>query len=226
MKRNIGITLLLLVVTSFGKEFIYFDSRVTFIVPDSWNLMKSDKSDTLVQHMYFIPLNASKNTRHSANAVINVRRIPDTASISWADAIVYSKNWPGYIVVNDEKDNNYWKTYLWRAQDGQVVYVGMHRIGVYKGILMEFLVSFPLLGKKDSRNMALMIDENYQTKEKINSILVGLGESSVIVKEFNMVSESMDIDSTSEFKTAIIFNEIPKKKVKYFRYKKGTNKKK
>ncbi len=187
-----------------------FNARATLTVSSKWALMKSDSTADLYQQMYLIPYNKAEGTEHSVNAVINVKRIPYNSDISWGDELVYSKNYPGFVVVCDMLDNSNWKSYLWKAKQGNVVYVSLHRIGVNNGLVMEALLSFPLLGDTKNKDMVLLISPNSQKKENLTGVLVNSKDIRNIIDEFNLLCSSMDIDSTAVFQSPFVLKEIPK----------------
>jgi hypothetical protein len=204
----------------FSSEAIkVFNNRVQFKIPGHWKQTKKKNTKNLVQYLYQIPMKSDKGAKHPASAVINVRKIPDTADMSYADTLVYSKKLPGYSVINNSADNEFWKTYLWAAQLDKTPYVGLQRIGISKGILCEFLVSYPLLSHPSENKALLAIDTSVQKTKTRLGVFVNLDESLDIVRQFNMVCESMDIDSTGAFRTPIVFYGYIHKDTKFFRPK-------
>jgi hypothetical protein len=187
--------------------------RARFNTPVTWQEMSRDITDTLTRYLYFVPFDPAVGTEHSANVSVVVRRVPIGTDTIWANHLVYSRKYTGYVIVNDCKDNAFWKSYLWRAQNNETVYVGLERAGVANGIFVQALLSFPLMGpltdSLEGTKNVLMIDTAYQTSDRAQGVVLFSDPSMSIIEDFNSLCESIDVDSTSEFNTRFYLYDIP-----------------
>lgn len=207
--------------SALAEQHTAFSGRVRFTPPETWQEMSRDITDTLVRHLYFIPFSPADGTEHSANACLIVRRVPADTDTIYVDRIVYSRDYSGYTVLNDCRDNDNWKSFLWQARTDGAVYVGMERYGVANGIYVSIMLSFPLIGPLadhvNGTQKVLMIDPSYQTGEQVLGVLLFADSCLSIIEEFNSLCESTDIDSTSEFNTRFSLYNPPSKGGQFLR---------
>ena len=189
----------------------------TFDPPDRWEVLNSEVTDTLARFLYFLPFAPANGTEHSANVSFVARVVGEGADTSRAGQIVYSRGYPGYVVLNDCSDNEHWKSYVWRAENGPTVYAGLERIGVANGIQVSALLAFPLLGPESGEKKALMIDRAYHKSDQITGVVLHYDTSLSIVDEFNDFCQSIDIDSTANFRTLFRLYDIPDEGAKAYR---------
>lgn len=127
----------------------------------------------------------TNKTPHSADALVIAKAVEDTVDIEKLTKELYSKTYPGMVIVNDIQDGNYWRTILWTAFDKGVQYINMNRFGCMNGIAVEALVSFPMLRKGDS------------VWEKM------------IIEDFNAFCASLKIDNQNSSEAKIFVDKIP-----------------
>ena len=175
----------------------------------------------MVRYLYFVPFAPAEGTEHSANASLIVRKVPEDTDTTWANQLVYSRGYPNYIVVNECKDNEFWKSYLWQAQDNKTKYIGLERIGVTSGILIQAMLSFPLIDSIDNYVdegfKVLMFDTSQLNEEQMKSGLLIYDYCLSIINDFNFLCESSDIDSTADFRTRFMLYDIPTDGVQFYR---------
>ena len=121
-------------------------------IPKTWKTIQEAEIPDGKVVAFELPYAKADDTPHSANGALVVRRLPEGVAVgAFADTLLArTKDEPGFLVVNREKDGEEWLSVIWiAAMDDGTKYPALHRFGVHKGIGVEFMVNFPLLKEGD-----------------------------------------------------------------------------
>lgn len=189
MLKILSVSLLLLalhsVIVAQEPPTSLIEKRVTFAIPDNWEIQKQEDAKTMGRTQILIPYPATDDTLHSANAAIIANTVPAEVTIKQIGDRVYGVKHPGFAIVNDIPDGNNWRTIVWTAKTEGVPYVMLDRFGLVNRIAVEFMVGFPLMENGDPKWV-----------EKV-------------VNDFNATCLSLKIDGTNSDKAKIYLDKLP-----------------
>ena len=181
--------LILSAVAVFGQKAptSFLEKRVTFTIPDQWQIQKVEDSKTLGRTQILIPYALTDNTPHSANAAIVANIVPDNVTVKEVGDRIGKQPIPSLVIVNDIPDGENWRTIVWTARTEGVPYLILSRFGVVHNVAVEFTVGFPLFEKDDTK----WIEKG--------------------IADFNTTCETLKIDGTNSTKAKVVIEKLPAK---------------
>jgi len=185
--------------------------KVTFEMPQEFKSMNSNITDSLQVYQYYIKTDTINSKEHYSNALLQIYTVPDTVNLKHADGLV------AYHVENarhilSAKDGDNWKTYLFVNNEENEQYVILYRIGIYKGICVEFMLSYPNIREKTDKSdttMILTLNENYVKSDKMAGIYCGIKNNKDMANLFNLVCSKLKILNKNQFGANVEFIEAP-----------------
>jgi hypothetical protein len=210
MKRTVFF-ILSLFMSTFGFSL---NGKVTFEMPSEFKDMGNNRiKDSLEVYQYYIKTDTINSKAHYSNALLQIYTVPDTVNLRHADGLVaYHTKGAKYIL--SAKDGDIWKTYLFVNNERKEQYVILYRIGIYKGICVEFMISYPNIREQNDNQDAtrvLTLNEDYVIDEKMSGIYCGIKNNKDMVNYFNLVCSKLKILNNNEFKANVEFIETPTK---------------
>jgi hypothetical protein len=181
--------LILSAVAVFGQKApqSFLEKRVTFTIPDHWQIQRLEDSKTLGRTQIMIPYALTDNTPHSANAAIVAHIVPDNMTVKDVGDRIAKQPIPTLAIVNDIPDGENWRTIVWTARTEGLPYLILSRFGVVHNVAVEFTVGFPLFENGDAKWIERA------------------------VADFNTTCETLKIDGTNSTKANVFIDKLPTK---------------
>jgi hypothetical protein len=192
-----------------------FDNRISFNIPIQWKELGAVINDTIYKKVY-----KAKDIGDDqfTTALISAQKISDSLYLDYADTVIGRQN---KLILSAISDGIYWKTYLTTIKINKTQFISMQRIGIKKGLLLEFLYGFPIVINEYKNDCILMVDTLANWVGQYKGITISKIEAEEYLKAFNDFCEQMRIDQKDLFNAKFILAPMPKtKEAKFYEFNK------
>lgn len=166
-----------------GSPRSLLDKSVTFEFPKNWILQKNFKQQKAEVLQLFVPYPETDDTPDSANAGLTAEPAQEGFDVKNFGDFKLQNKYEGTAILTDiTSDDGKWRTVLWRSRQDKTPYVILDRFGVDKGVMVHFMLSFPVLEKGNGKWIS-------QTLSEFNSIV-----KSLKIKGVNSVNSEAKYD--------------------------------
>lgn len=225
MKKFITLTALLLLLATVPRSLCQesWHSKVAFVAPATWALIKSDTNDRAASKLYFLRKDKIGLSEHPSNAVLQYYPVPASVTIAEADGIV-ATHLKGIPLILQAQDDSIWKTYLLSYREQGQQYVVLHRIGILDGVGVELMLSFPILDCKEGEPLAMLtLNKDYVHQEKMAGVYCCRSKVAEMVDGFNAACRTLKIANVGDYRADAQIINPPSKPEKIYRYKGNPN---
>lgn len=173
----------------------FLDSQVTIATPEDWIVIDSQTTDTSFRRTFLLPGEADSSDGTVTNLRISGRLVPPEATARLRDTLLAGRAIPGFSIRSEADDGPYWKNYLWTAQlDGDGEYVGIERIGMRNGVLIDLLLCFPLRvasGDSADNNRQITFEQVTTRQRRAGNVTVDKKGALQRLRAFNALAGSV-----------------------------------
>lgn len=195
-------------------RMVPWQQRVTVRIPQDWGVLQTKADDAAVATIYLVKKEVVGEESHPSNALLRYFPVPDTLKAADVAPGASGDN----PLVARAQDSPNWTTNLLLSKERNVKYAILSRIGVFAGVGVEFVMSFPLTGDEREPFSILTLNPHYLVNKDMPGIYCHPAAVEEMVRAFNSVAETLRILGDGRYYADVQFLEPPKENFEVYRH--------